>query len=271
MTSVNRLIVHFPEKQVMEIPPGYAPGLSVTIILLSEHSGMAPSRRICSRCTIFCLHNNVHERVLVVRFVIRFDQYVSLLMVNSRGSNVMSLNKSILDRITVLRGDITKETTGAIVNAANPGLLGGGGVDGAIHRAAGPCLLDECRTLGGCRPGEARITGGYNLAARYVIHTPGPVYTNGKKGEAEILRGSYWNSLGLAEAHGIASLSFPAISTGVYGYPKKEACSIAIDTVCEYMEQRGYHPQVHFVLFDEENFLLYRDYLQSLRNRHDEA
>ena len=125
--------------------------------------------------------------------------------------------KDALNKISVKKGDITKEIADAIVNAANPTLLGGGGVDGAIHRAAGPGLIEECRKLGGCRHGEARITKGYNLPAQFVIHTPGPIYSDGKHGEAETLRDSYLNSMKLAKENNLKSIVFPAISTGVYG------------------------------------------------------
>ncbi len=167
--------------------------------------------------------------------------------------------------ISIKKGDITKEDVDVIVNAANPSLLGGGGVDGAIHRAAGPELLAECRTLGGCSHGEARITKGYRLKARYVIHTPGPVYRNGKSGEREVLRNSYYNSMKLAHQNTLQSIAFPAISTGVYGYPKEEACEVAITTVLEYLRDTGYRMQVVFVLFDDENYTLYIDYLKKLR------
>ena len=165
-------------------------------------------------------------------------------------------------RITIKEGDITKEQICAIVNAANSSLLGGGGVDGAIHRAAGPELLAECRTLGGCRPGEARITGGYKLDARYVIHTPGPVYVNGRQDEPVILRNSYINSLNLAKEKKLKSIAFPAISTGVYNYPKDEAAKIAVDTVIEFMVKENYKIKVVFVLFDDENLRLYENYLK---------
>jgi O-acetyl-ADP-ribose deacetylase (regulator of RNase III) len=164
--------------------------------------------------------------------------------------------------ITAKKGDITKEPVDAIVNAANTSLLGGGGVDGAIHRAAGPELLAECRTLGGCRPGEARITGGYKLDARYVIHTPGPVYVNGRQDEPVILRNSYINSLNLAKEKKLKSIAFPAISTGVYNYPKDEAAKIAVDTVIEFMVKENYKIKVVFVLFDDENLRLYENYLK---------
>ena len=132
--------------------------------------------------------------------------------------------------------DITTLHVDAIVNAANSSLLGGGGVDGAIHRAAGKELLDECRNLGGCFPGEAKITRAYKLPAEYVIHTVGPVWQGGKKGEAVVLQNCYLNSLKLAEVNGIKSIAFPGISTGVYGYPKQEAAEIAIRTVKEYLK-----------------------------------
>lgn len=176
----------------------------------------------------------------------------------------MTSIRSILDHIHVKQGDITKESTDAIVNAANPSLLGGGGVDGAIHRAAGPGLLEECRKLGGCGHGEARITGGHNLKARHVIHTPGPVYRDGKSGEPVTLKNSYMNSFKLAKEHRLTSISFPAISTGVYGYPKDRACRIAIDSAIEFMQNNDYRIDTYFVLFDRENVTLYADYLKSL-------
>jgi O-acetyl-ADP-ribose deacetylase len=171
---------------------------------------------------------------------------------------------SALGHIHVKQGDITKESTDAIVNAANPSLLGGGGVDGAIHRAAGPGLLEECRKIGGCRHGEARITSGYNLKARHVIHTPGPIYKNGNSDEAETLKNSYVNSLRLAKDHGLTSISFPGISTGVYGYPKEEACRIAVDTAINFIRSIDYLIEIYFVLFDKENYKLYTDYIHSL-------
>ncbi len=133
-------------------------------------------------------------------------------------------------RIRLRRGDITKLDVDAIVNAANSTLLGGGGVDGAIHRAAGPGLLTECRSLGGCPVGDAKITGGYQLPARFVIHTVGPVWSGGKRGEAETLANCYRNSLGVAVANEIKTIAFPAISCGVYRYPIEEAASIAVET-----------------------------------------
>jgi O-acetyl-ADP-ribose deacetylase (regulator of RNase III) len=155
-------------------------------------------------------------------------------------------------------GDITKLKVDAIVNAANSSLLGGGGVDGAIHRAAGPGLLDECRTLNGCRTGEAKITGGYNLPAAHVIHTVGPIYS-GSASDPEDLRNCYWNSLEVAKANGLHSIAFPGISTGVYGYPKREAAQIALSTVKEWLAQNAdYDMEVTFVNFSEADYQIYQ-------------
>ncbi len=154
-------------------------------------------------------------------------------------------------------GDITKLKVDAIVNAANSSLLGGGGVDGCIHRAAGPQLLEECRMLHGCRTGEAKITGGYNLPAKHVIHTVGPIYS-GSASDPEMLRSCYWNSLEVAKAGNLHSIAFPGISTGVYGYPKKEAANIALTTVKEWLEAHSEHDiEVTFVCFSQEDYHLY--------------
>ena len=168
-------------------------------------------------------------------------------------------------KIILKQGDITKENVDAIVNAANKTLLGGGGVDGAIHRAAGAGLLKECQTLGGCNPGEARITGGYNLPAQYVIHTPGPIYKGGDQGEKNILKNSYLNSMALAKDNNLKSISFPAISTGVYSYPREEACEVAITTVIDYMEKNDFMIEVFFVLFDDENYNIYINQLEKMK------
>lgn len=178
----------------------------------------------------------------------------------------MTDRKKIIDHIHIKKGDITKEETDAITNAANPSLLGGGGVDGAIHRAAGSELLEECRSFGGCKNGEARITKGYNLKAKHVIHTPGPVYKDGKSGERGILKNSYYNSMKLAKENNLKSIAFPAISTGIYGYPKEEACEVAITTIIDFMEKENYIIDVTFVLFDDNNYKLYKNYIDRINN-----
>jgi O-acetyl-ADP-ribose deacetylase (regulator of RNase III) len=169
----------------------------------------------------------------------------------------------MMDRVELIRGDITKLDVDAIVNAANSSLLGGGGVDGAIHRAAGPGLLAECRALNGCPAGEAKITRGYNLNARYVIHTVGPVWHGGAKSEPELLRSCYFKSLSLANAKGLKTIAFPNISTGVYGYPKQDAAVIAIDTVKSWLKDNIDFGKVYFAVFDEENFWIYDEILQN--------
>jgi O-acetyl-ADP-ribose deacetylase len=155
------------------------------------------------------------------------------------------------------RGDITKLDVDAIVNAANTTLLGGGGVDGAIHRAAGPELLAECRTLGGCRPGEAKITRGYNLPARFIIHTVGPVWSGGTRGEGEVLANCYRNSLRLAVENGIKTIAFPAISCGAYRYPISKSAQIALDTTRELLASENID-KVIFVAMNDEILEAYR-------------
>lgn len=155
------------------------------------------------------------------------------------------------------RGDITLYRVDAIVNAANRTLLGGGGVDGAIHAAAGPELLEECKTLGGCETGEAKLTKGYRLPAKYVIHTPGPIWYGGVRGEAEKLRGSYENSLRLAEEHGCETVAFPSISTGVFRYPLEQAAEIAVDTILSFLKTAKSVKEVTMVCFDEKTLRAY--------------
>jgi O-acetyl-ADP-ribose deacetylase (regulator of RNase III) len=165
-------------------------------------------------------------------------------------------------RIQIVRGDITKLDVDAIVNAANTTLLGGGGVDGAIHRAAGPELLAECRTLGGCRPGEARITRGYRLPARFVIHTVGPIWRGGKHNEARTLTNCYRNSLQLAVENEIKRLAFPAISCGAYGYPIAEAAQIAFKTTRQLLAISDELQKVIFVVWGEDIYGAYREALE---------
>lgn len=162
-------------------------------------------------------------------------------------------------RIVIREGDITRQQVDAIVNAANSRLLGGGGVDGAIHRAAGPGLLAECRTLGGCPTGEARITGGYNLPARYVIHAVGPVWRGGQYGEDALLASCYRHALRLAVAHGVRTIAFPAISTGAYGFPLPRATRIALTTVRDILAVEPGIEQVIFVCFGEQAYRVYCD------------
>ena len=167
------------------------------------------------------------------------------------------------DRIEIVLGDITALDVDAIVNAANSTLLGGGGVDGAIHRAAGPGLLEECRTLGGCRVGEAKITAGYRLKARHVIHTVGPVYRDGRHGEPEALAACYRNSLSLASRNGLKSIAFPLISTGVYGYPVEEAAPIALREITSFLSAHPDFGKVVVDCFSRRDYDLYRKLLES--------
>ena len=174
-------------------------------------------------------------------------------------SHCMEAAASRTGRIELVRGDITRQDTDAIVNAANTTLLGGGGVDGAIHRAGGPAILAECRRLGGCATGDAKITGGGQLRARHVIHSVGPVYRDGRHGEPDILASAYRRSLEVASAHGVGSLAFPSISTGAYGYPIRTAARIAVDTVRAYLRDHPEIALVRFVLFSEADLAVYEE------------
>jgi len=168
------------------------------------------------------------------------------------------------DRIDIVEGDITQQRVDVIVNAANTTLLGGGGVDGAIHRVAGPRLLEECRTLGGCATGRAKITQGYGLPAKFVIHTVGPVWRGGKHGEEELLAGCYRHSLALAVQHRLRSIAFPSISTGAYCFPLKLATTTAIAETVEFLEENTSFEKVVFVCFGQNAFDRYRKTLEEI-------
>ncbi len=163
------------------------------------------------------------------------------------------------DKITLIKADITKQKVDAIVNAANSKLTGGGGVDGAIHRVAGDELYSACQKLGGCNTGDSKITDGYNLKAKYIIHTVGPIWRGGKVNESKLLSSCYKTSLKLAIQNGINSIAFPNISTGVYGFPKRLASEIAIKTVSEFLTNNESISEVLFVCFDDENYNLYSE------------
>jgi O-acetyl-ADP-ribose deacetylase (regulator of RNase III) len=160
--------------------------------------------------------------------------------------------------ISAIQGDITTLTVDAIVNAANSSLLGGGGVDGAIHRKAGSQLLEECRSLGGCKTGEAKITRGYNLPAKYVIHTVGPIWQDGAHNEPELLANCYQNSLRLAVEHNIQTIAFPCISTGIYGFPKQQAAKIAVQTTLAYLTKNEPNLKVIFCCFSASDLAIYQ-------------
>jgi len=174
------------------------------------------------------------------------------------------MRENMKERISIVKGDITTCHVDAIVNAANNSLLGGGGVDGAIHRAAGPELLDECRTLGGCPTGEARITKGYWLPARYVIHTVGPIWQGGGHGEEELLAKAYRSCFALAGKHGCTTIAFPSISTGAYRFPLHRAVRIALGEARDYLEKDGTLEKIIFVCFGDEVYRAYTEHSRTL-------
>ena len=173
----------------------------------------------------------------------------------------------VANRIFISHGDITKMEVDAIVNAANSSLMGGGGVDGAVHRAGGPAILEECREIvarqGRCETGQAVITNGGNLPAKFVIHTVGPVWQGGKNDEVNLLESAYMNSLKLAIENSIETIAFPNISTGIYGFPKEKAAQIAVNTVTEFLSVKGQITKLYFVCFDQENYILYDQLLKA--------
>jgi O-acetyl-ADP-ribose deacetylase (regulator of RNase III) len=163
-------------------------------------------------------------------------------------------------KVILIKEDITKMEVDAIVNAANRTLLGGGGVDGAIHKAAGKELLEECKKLGGCETGDAKITKGYNLKAKYVIHTVGPIWKDGMHSEDDLLASCYWKSLELAKLYNIKTIAFPNISTGIYGFPKERAANIAFNTVKAFLQKYDFLNELYFVTFDDENYTIYKKF-----------
>ncbi|GMG97805.1 O-acetyl-ADP-ribose deacetylase [Tepidimicrobium xylanilyticum] len=169
-------------------------------------------------------------------------------------------------KINIIQGDITKMEVDAIVNAANNTLLGGGGVDGAIHRAGGPTILEQCKKIGGCPTGEARITTAGNMPSRYVIHTVGPVYRDGTRGEEKLLYNAYYNSLKLAKEYNLKTIAFPAISTGVYNYPKLDAAEVATRAVMDFIAKENFIEEVYFVLFNQDNYQIYKEILDRKLN-----
>ncbi len=175
------------------------------------------------------------------------------------------MKKKTLERIRIMMGDITTLEVDAIVNAANPTLLGGGGVDGMIHWAAGSRLLEECRALGWCPAGEARMTKGYDLPARHIIHTVGPVYALDRENAPRLLASCYRNSLALAVENGLRTLAFPSISTGSYGYPVREACRIALDAATSFLDRHELPEKVIFVLYSCPDYEAYREYYEELK------
>lgn len=169
----------------------------------------------------------------------------------------------IMTKINIKKGDITEEKVDAIVNAANNTLLGGGGVDGTIHRKGGRIILEQCKKIGGCPTGEARITTAGNLPSKYVIHTVGPIYHGGKMGEERLLYNAYYNSLKLASEYNLKTISFPSISTGAYGYPIEKAVEVVLKATKDFLNDNEVIEEINFILFSEDNFRIYEEYFEN--------
>jgi len=234
----------------------------------SRHLSSGLSSSVASHSSSF--GNSIQHYAINFPFVqiaILFKQSVQIHIIHINPCSAFTTFVLMTEKIILTKGDITKMQVDAIVNAANSSLMGGGGVDGAIHRAGGPAILEDCRKIvakqGGCKTGEAVITTAGDLPAKFVIHTVGPVWNDGKNNEATKLANCYKNSLRIAEENNIRSIAFPNISTGIYGYPKKDAAGIAVETLSSFLKTSSLIEKVYFVCFDDENYLIYQKLIHS--------